>query len=120
MSDAEGTRLLGEADVVRELELGPMPVTRGRRWLNTLTSVGWKIGLAFLSGLMSLFAARSLMRNGALWPSTALTFVAVAWLASCAAMLLPHRAPRWAALALTLALLVIVVSRPDLWIGPGL
>ncbi len=120
IADADGTKLLGEANLARELASGSTPVTRRRRWLDALTSVGWKIGLALLSGLMALFTARSLMRNGALWPSTALTWVAVAWLASCAAMLLPQRAPRWAALALTLVLLTLVVSRADLWMGPGL
>ena len=120
MADAAGTKLLGEADLVRELESGAAPITRGRRWLDAATSVGWKIGLAFLAGLMGLLAARSLMRNGAPWSSIALAWFAAAWLANCAAMLLPQRAPRWAALALTLALVMIVVSRPDLWMGPDL
>jgi len=120
-TDAGGTKLLGEADLVRALESKAMLVTRRRRWQEAFTSVGWKIGPAFLSGMLSLLAARSLMRNGTLWPSSAPSLVfTVAWLVSCAAMLVPQRAPRWAALALALALLLVVISRPDLLIGPGL
>lgn len=119
--DAGGIKLLGEADLVRALEPGVMPVTREQRRLEVITSVGWKIGLTVLSGMIGLSSVRSLMHNGTLWPSTALTSaLTVAWLASCAATLLPQRVPRWAALALTLALLIIAVSRPGLLVGPGL
>ena len=121
LADAGGTLLSGEADLVRALEPGPTPVIHEQRWLQVITSVGWKIGLMLLSGTIGLLSVHSLMRNGTLWPSTALTSAfTVTWLASCATTLLPQRWPRWAVLALTLTLLIIAVSRPGLLIGPDL
>ena len=72
-----------------------------------------------LSGTIGLLSVRSLMRNGTLWPSTALASAfTVTWLASWATTLVPQRWLRWAVLALTLTLLIIAVSRPSLLIGP--
>ena len=119
LADAGGTLLRGEADLVQTLELGPTPVTRKQRWLQVITSVGWKIGLMLLSGTIGLLSVHSLMWNGTLWPSTALTSAFMGtWLASCATTLLPQRWLRWAVPALTLTLLIIAVSRPSLLIGP--
>jgi hypothetical protein len=118
VAGAGGTRLIGETGLVRAIE---PDVTQRQPRLEAITSIGWKTGLALLSGLIGIAAARGLMRSGTLWANATLISALVAiWLASCAAALLPQRALRWAALALTLVAIIVVLSRPGSLIGPGL
>jgi hypothetical protein len=118
VAEAGETRLIGETDVIRTIEPNAAP---GRQRLEVAASVGWKVGLALLSGLIGFTVARSLTLGGALgFASPLISALAAAWLASCAAALLPQRALRWAALALAIAASMVVLSRPGLLIGTGL
>jgi hypothetical protein len=71
--------------------------------------------LAILSVTMSIVVAHSLARAGTLWPpASAAPALVAAWLAGCAAAVMPRRATGWA----TLALAVIALAAWAIW--PGL
>ena len=117
VAEAGETRLIGDIDFVRATK---PDVARGLQRLDVVTSVGWKAGLALLAGMIGFAAARGLMRSGTLADTAPTLALTAAWLASCAAALLPQRALRWAALALALATIIVVLSRPGSLIGTTL
>jgi hypothetical protein len=117
VAEAGETRLIGDMDLVRAIKPN---AAHGLQRLKVITSVGWKAGLALLAGMIGLAAVHDLMRSGTLADATPTLALTAAWLASYAAALLPQRALRWAALALALATIVVVLSRPGSLVGTTL
>jgi hypothetical protein len=92
----------------------PPPLTRQERLSRLIKSAWWKVGLAILSVTMSIVVAHSLARAGTLWPpASAAPALVAAWLAGCAAAVMPRRATGWA----TLALAVIALAAWAIWPG---
>jgi len=87
-------------------------------WMLKLATPG---GLAILSVLICLIAARNLMYSGELWPISPVPIALLAiWLAGCAIATLPYRAARWAILMLAAVALALVLTRPAAILAPNL
>ena len=104
-----------QPEALADLSETPPPLTRQERLSRLIKSAWWKVGLAILSVTMSIVVAHSLARAGTLWPpASAAPALVAAWLAGCAAAVMPRRVTGWA----TLALAVIALAAWAIW--PGL